>query len=177
MNTQRVTSIVLLLPFVAAQSSPSSPPVDSGNAIPTWEIALAVGTGVLSLLLCVYAFYIIIRTPSDQSDIESATSSVVLKRPVPAKTAPSDNKTGAKAVVPAKTGPNVQMVDKPTKASASANAKTKTMVDKPIKASASANAKSNPITPTTESVTAKAQQRARSEPSSNSNPPKKVFRT
>ena len=150
MNTQRVTSIVLLLPFVAAQSPPSSPPVDSGNAIPTWEIALAVGTGVLSLLLCVYAFYIIIRTPSDETDIESATSSVVLKRPVPAKTAPSDNMTGAKAVVPAKTGPNAQMVDKP-KASAYANAKSNTMVDKP-KA-------------TTESVTtARAQQRARSEP-------------
>ena len=52
--------MTILLSSAAAQSPPSSPPAEV-NGIPTWEIALAVGSGTLALLLFAYAIYIIVR--------------------------------------------------------------------------------------------------------------------
>lgn len=95
------TLLFFVVPFVTAQSPPpSSPPVAEVNGIPTWEIALAVGSGTLALLLFAYAIYIIVRRNQEASkdeseNMEMGTSTKQDSVPKPAPKPPAAPKPAA----------------------------------------------------------------------------------
>lgn len=102
--TTVVPTTFLFLSVALAQSPPSAPPASTDSGIPTWEIALAVGSGTMALLLCAYAIFIVVRRNREADRLEE----IVLDKAKaqapkePAKT-PAPPATKAPAKAPAKT--------------------------------------------------------------------------
>ena len=85
MNFSPLLVCLFLVPVAASEDTDSS-------SIPTWEIALAVGAGVLALLLIAYSIYICCfsNKVEDTDDIEKGQrtkkSSVKSSKTAPEKT-------------------------------------------------------------------------------------------